>query len=845
MGTDRKKKICSTLIIFFGIMALYCLIQGMSGLYPFGKKLNLLWDQDIQYVDYFAFYRDVLLGKADIGYSFSKSLGGSLVALFGYYLGCPLNLLVVFFEREQLPLFIFLLTMVKMGLSGVTMSVFMRNRFPGLDEPAVAGLSVGYGLMQYTMLQCSNIMWLDGVILLPLLILSVYRFITEKRQIFLFVMVLFSIAINWYTGYMTCLFAVCYFLYERILIMENCSGKELKGFFFDGVRCAALMLLGLGGSAAVFYPVFRGLQNGKSVWDPTIFYPEFYDSFWDIFRGFAEGSIVGTVSLYCGLLFFGFFLYFFLSRQVRAKEKILTLIAVLFMFVSCWFVPLDCIWSGVRRVASFRFRYSFIVIFLVLYIAARGIVLFRQQKNSRKAGWIFLGVTAVFVLSHLYRNYETKSFYATLITLIVYCAVYLTVKNQKARTALLGVILAAELTANGVLTFAYNYQWNPEVTAYQEYASQAEEQAEMVQAYDDSVFYRMETVSKRYNEESMCSAYLNDSMAYGYRGIAHYSSTFDTDISNLIYDLGYSSLRDLSIYTQPILPSDALLGIKYVLSRHDLVGLEKVEELGTVNEKNVYRNPYALGLGMEAADTVFEDAVSDVEDTFAVQNSLFSNILGEEVQLFKPVQAEPYIENNVLSFWFPEMDPEDHLYGCVNSSVGDLVLYVDGEYRCNYACWLSYRVFDIGMTDVEHGIGLANYTGTAEDMTGYFYYLDQDVFEEVMDKLGENPFETEVFEDGYVEGTYNTESGGNLLLTIPYDPGWTAEVNGETVECRRGANGLTVITVPEGECRVVLEYSVPGQTTGLVISLCSLLVMGAWELIRRKTRPEKRSVSKS
>ena len=83
MGTDRKKKICSTLIIFFGIMALYCLIQGMSGLYPFGKKLNLLWDQDIQYVDYFAFYRDVLLGKADIGYSFSKSLGGSLVALFG------------------------------------------------------------------------------------------------------------------------------------------------------------------------------------------------------------------------------------------------------------------------------------------------------------------------------------------------------------------------------------------------------------------------------------------------------------------------------------------------------------------------------------------------------------------------------------------------------------------------------------------------------------------------------------------------------------------------------------------------------------------------------------------
>ena len=60
-------------------------------------------DQDVQYVDFFAFYKDVLTGKADIG--FLKSAGGSLVALFDYYLGCPLNLLVIFFEKEQMLLF--------------------------------------------------------------------------------------------------------------------------------------------------------------------------------------------------------------------------------------------------------------------------------------------------------------------------------------------------------------------------------------------------------------------------------------------------------------------------------------------------------------------------------------------------------------------------------------------------------------------------------------------------------------------------------------------------------------------------------------------------------------------
>ena len=92
----RKRNLLALGIVFLSSIFLFILIQAGSGLYPFGSKSNMLWDQDIQYVDYFAYYRNVLLGKADIGYSFTKSLGGSLVALFGYYLGCPLNLLVVF-----------------------------------------------------------------------------------------------------------------------------------------------------------------------------------------------------------------------------------------------------------------------------------------------------------------------------------------------------------------------------------------------------------------------------------------------------------------------------------------------------------------------------------------------------------------------------------------------------------------------------------------------------------------------------------------------------------------------------------------------------------------------------
>lgn len=153
MNKKKRRTLFAAILVFAAIAILYMVIQTLSGLYPFGDKLNLLWDEDIQYVDYFAFYRDVLLGKAQIGYSFSKSLGGSLVALFGYYLASPFNLLVVFFDTEHLPLFVFLITMLKMGTAGVTSFAFMRGRFEKLSLFASAGLSVGYGLMQYTMLQ--------------------------------------------------------------------------------------------------------------------------------------------------------------------------------------------------------------------------------------------------------------------------------------------------------------------------------------------------------------------------------------------------------------------------------------------------------------------------------------------------------------------------------------------------------------------------------------------------------------------------------------------------------------------------------------------------------------------
>ncbi len=149
-------------------------------------------------------------------------------------------------------------------------------------------------------------------------------------------------------------------------------------------------------------------------------------------------------------------------------------------------------------------------------------------------------------------------------------------------------------------------------------------------------------------------------------------------------------------------------------------------------------------------------------------------------------------------------------------------------------------MFAVGETEQPHTVSFTDYAGTAEDVDGYFYQLDLKTLEQVTDRLKENGFEPEVFKDGRVEGTYECkEPEGNLLLTIPYDEGWKAWVNGEPVQIREGGNALSVIPVTQGENEVKLVYEVPGVRTGRVLSLGAVFVFGVWLTLEKHGKQRK------
>ncbi|NLA70953.1 MAG: YfhO family protein, partial [Clostridiaceae bacterium] len=108
-------------LIPFVIMAL---AYGAIQVFPFGQRHMLTVDLYHQYAPFFALFRDKLLSGGSLFYSMAGGLGTNFYALFAYYLASPLNLLLLIFPPAYLTEAIMLITLIKIGLAGLTFYLY-------------------------------------------------------------------------------------------------------------------------------------------------------------------------------------------------------------------------------------------------------------------------------------------------------------------------------------------------------------------------------------------------------------------------------------------------------------------------------------------------------------------------------------------------------------------------------------------------------------------------------------------------------------------------------------------------------------------------------------------------
>ncbi len=178
-----------------------------------------------------------------------------MYGLFAYYLFSPFNLIMLFFNKTDIVYAFQVIVLLKTASMGFTMFYYLSKR----KETKWTNLifSSMYALASFMICYGFNIMWLDGAILLPILILGIDNLIEKNKGVLYTIILSICLITNYYIGFMICIFSLIYFVY-KLLCSEKIKIKNILKKSGKFIICSIIAVLVAG---VVLLPAFIGIRR--------------------------------------------------------------------------------------------------------------------------------------------------------------------------------------------------------------------------------------------------------------------------------------------------------------------------------------------------------------------------------------------------------------------------------------------------------------------------------------------------------------------------------------------------------------------------------------------------------
>ena len=253
--TFRRRQRQNLALAFVFSLAVVLGAYALLGFVPLGDDTLLTGDLNGLYVNYITdLWRRVRQGG--LGYSFAKLAGGSTLGLFAYYMSSPFNLLYLLFPVRAIPCVAQLMFALRTALTGVTACFYLGRHF-GSASRLLPAVSAGYSLCAFCVVYSQNILWMDVVLLAPLLLWAVDALLAAGRHWPLTGLVLAAALCNFYTAWEVCLFCLLYFFWQWACRRPAASLPRRFGLF------AASGALGAGLAAVLLLPALLEVEQSK------------------------------------------------------------------------------------------------------------------------------------------------------------------------------------------------------------------------------------------------------------------------------------------------------------------------------------------------------------------------------------------------------------------------------------------------------------------------------------------------------------------------------------------------------------------------------------------------------
>ena len=845
----RKKRsfICKKIknnkyyLLSFFIPFLTVIIANISmGVFPFGERATLIIDSFHQYAPFFSEFYEKIRNGESLFYSWNGGLGINFWAIAAYYLASPLNLLVLLFPRKLLLEAFSLLIIFKISLSGFSFSWYISKHYKKYDITIVY-FSLFYALSAWMIGYNWNIMWLDCVVLLPVIILGLERLVRDGKGLLYGLSLGLCIFCNYYISIMICIFVVIYFF---VLFIQR-KTKSVQLFFKRGFCFAGYSLLAGGAAAVMLLPAMFALLKTHSAETkfPTEY--KFYDNFFDVISQhmtFVEPTdLSGLPNLYCGVIVLMCFLLFILRRKTPIRYKVTKVLLVVFLLFSCNVNVLDYIWHGFHYPNSLPNRFTFIYAFILLTMCYE--VFLTLHKYSIGEHFAVFIVSMIFVvLSYVYGE-ESREIYTYILTFIflwIYFILIAYYKFNQNKRGLLKIafcmVFIAESMANGIFGLINNGTVNR--TNYLADLDAAKEVRETIGDQGFDGLYRTEI--NDFNGR-------NNAMWLGFKSLSMFSSTLSDGLDELMDKMGFFAAVNKFSYECSTTFTDNILGIKYLMSDDEKSSIRGFEYLKKVENNYLYVNPDVLSIGF-MVDKNYENWDISSTQPWVVLNDYVKKTTGIEADLFEVeyIAGEPESINGNLAkesefeYHFSKIEGEDehkvvfnvpltyererYIY-YASSRMDKLTVEINGE-KTSYSDTRGHIV-DLGYCGPEDEITITlilDDSYSSADITMAMFGMDEGVYTQAMDILSGSQLVVESYTDTSLEGYIDVQEDGIMYTSIPFDGGWRVCVDGEKAEIKSLQDSLMYIELDEGFHEIEMKFIPQGFVLGIAITGFCILI---------------------
>lgn len=872
MNLIQRRPKLSPLLLAFAIPCVGMLmVMLFSGYSPFGSYSMLYSDMYHQYYPFFVSFRSALRSGDSLLYSWNVGMGMDYLGLISYYLASPLYLLSVIVPESWLLPFFSLLMPIKLGLASTFFAWMLKELF-GRDDYSVSLFGAFYGLCAWALGYQWNIMWLDSFALLPLVALGAVRLLRERKCVLYTVSLFFAVAANYYVGFFVCIFvALLFFCYEL------CRGRGVGRFFADLGVIFLFSALAIGMTLFLELPALAALQNTQSSVNafPTGFRLNIASQ--NTWRGLLDamrqvaGNLGGGIeptfkeglpNVYCGVGTVFLALLFLTDRKAKLRDKICSVFLLLFFILSFIIRQLDYIWHGFHFTNMIPYRFSFLVSFVLLYMAYRAYLHWSEFRFGQ------ITIAAIFALG-VFACSDHRLDPAFLAYNLSACVLFVAVvavgawrkrlpaeaeeelicreEERRHRVKLragnaLAILMAIELVLN-LVNFGIRFPGTNAVN----YPNGTEQTASVIRYMKER-----EAGKPFYRAEVTHSQTLNDGALNGYNGISTFTSSANVKVTEFMQALGYAAKNTYNRYCfeegSPV--ANLFLNLKYMIERDD--NLKENRYFNVANhfgKVSLLENNAWLPLGF-LADDGLAGVDFDLQEGFRLQNTLFSAATGEWEPVWEilPDSALELTSVNAVankvgkdgSCNYSECDSSASVsyhftapsngFMCIRLDLpkrNSFTVYRNGEYLYNETISLPQMlsVCDLFAGD-EVEVEVSCKENESSTMTVQAAIVNDSVFRSGYEKLAACPWELTEFSNTFVSGAVNCDRDGILYTSISDDGNWIILVDGKETEPTLIGRTMYGVALTQGSHTVTFRYHNDAFSLGWKISLvCAGIVI--------------------